>query len=547
METITEKTAKRGRPKKTVPIPPTHREAILAKIAELKEQKLEVLRRAEVVARENKIEFIPKNAHPKQQRLLDAWGNKEYKVFYFTGGNRSAKTSTWVWLAFSVMFGYFPWIEGQEGRIGFPHKKARKIRVVGQDWEKHVKTVILPALEEWWPKSRRVEKKKNNEGIDYFWKDCQTGSTLEIMSNRQEEELFEGWEGDLVVYDEPPRREIRVACARGLVDRMGREYFGMTLLKEAWVQKEVVKATNEDGAPDPTVFGVNADILDNVSRCGECDGYIERFEERDDGVVAICPRCGEVGNYRRYGLVMEGVKQYAKTLSEAEKEARLRGKPSYLSSLLWNIDRRSHIRKRFKVPLDWIVDVFIDFHPSKPWAISFYATEPRNFHWGIEEIWDHGNSKVMAERIIEKIFTSNYRVGGIWIDPLAKGDANSGYTDETVFQIMSNVFARYDIYLQVASKDKDNGIKMVSEMLMSENEIPSLFFFSDLRKTIEQCENWVMDPDTLKPAKVDDDFPENLYRYALINRQWEPQREEDDEWEFRRESADRGRSAVTGY
>jgi len=465
---------------------------------------------------------------------------------YYTGGlinHNSAKTTTWVWLAIATMFGYYPW--DSSIKLKFPHKQPRKIRVVGQDWGVHIKTVVVPALEEWWPKSRKVEKKKNNEGIDYFWKDVKTGSTLEIMSNGQRADLFEGWNGDLVIDDEPSSREIRVACARGLVDRSGREYFGMTLLKEAWVQKEVVRATNEDGTPDTSVFGVNADILNNVSVCNECGDYIDRFEDRDTGTVGICPKCGEVTNYKRFGLTMDGVRQFEKTLSPDEREARLRGKPSYLSSLIWNIDRRIHIKPRFKngIPLDWIIDVLIDFHPSKPWAISFYATEPRGFHWQVAEIWDHGNSKAMAERILKVLIDNSLRVGGIWIDPLAKGDVNSGYTDETVFQIMSDVFASHDIYLQVASKDKDNGIKLVEEMLMSENEMPSLFFFSDLKKSIEQIENYVIDPKTLKPSKVEDDFCENLYRYALINRQWEE--EVEDGTEYYRD--DRGRSAVTGY
>ena len=70
------------------------------------------------------------------------------------------------------------------------------------------------------------------------------------MSNNQDSDVFEGWDGDLIVWDEPPKRNIRVACARGLIDREGRELYNMTLLKEAWISQEVIKATNEDGSPD---------------------------------------------------------------------------------------------------------------------------------------------------------------------------------------------------------------------------------------------------------------------------------------------------------
>jgi len=501
-----------------------------------------VLAKEEQYRFDNKIEFVPRQPNPKQELMLEAWRKPHYKVFTFTGGNRSAKTTTWVWLALSIMAGYYLWTDPPE-RIPFIHKRPRKIRVVGQDWEKHIKTVVIPALEEWWPKNRPVDIKKNSMGIEAFWKDMKTASTLEIMSNNQESALFEGWQGDGIFYDEPSQRDIRVACARGLIDRHGREYFGMTLLKEAWVQKEVVQARNEDGSVDGSVFSVHADILDNCSRCGQCDDYIDHFEERDTGPVGICPRCGEVKNYKRYGLDLEGIRQYAKVLKPEEKEARLRGKPSYLSSLIWNIDRRLHVKKRFPVPLNWIVDVFIDFHPSKPWMVNFYATEPRQFHWAIWEINENMNSKSMAEKIVRFLLENQFRVGGIWIDPLAKGDENSGNTDETVYDIMWKVFAAYNFTLAVASKDKDNGIKIVGEWLMTENEIPSLFFFEDLKKTLEQVENYVTDPKTGKPSKEEDDACENTYRYALLNRQWEEEIEYD-ERDYRSES---GRSAVTGY
>jgi hypothetical protein len=69
--------------------------------------------------------------------------------------------------------------------------------LVGQDWEKHIKAVLTPELKKWWPKKRRVKTKKNNNGVDYFWEDEATGSTLEIMSNLQDSDLHEGWSGDL--------------------------------------------------------------------------------------------------------------------------------------------------------------------------------------------------------------------------------------------------------------------------------------------------------------------------------------------------------------
>lgn len=428
--------------------------------------------------------FTPPN--PPQKRMLDAWGDRSKKVFVFSAANRVGKTHLGCIIGISVMLGRWPW---NNEPIEFPHKRFRKVRWVGQAWESHVKTVLVKKLEDLWPKNRPVETKKNNQGVDAVWKDRLTGSTLEIMSNVQDSDVFEGWDGDLVIYDEPPRREVRVACARGLVDREGREFFCATLLKEAWLHREVIKARLENGAPDPSVFNVTGDIFDNLG----------------------------------FGLTQAGIDQFAKALKPEEREARIYGKPSYLSTLVYpRFNRDLHVKAPFKIPLDWIVDVSLDFHPSKPWAIVFMATSRTGFKYVCHEIELRGNPKYVGEEIVRWVKTNNIRIGRCVIDPLAKGDENN---DQTVFAILEDTLGAYGIGLDVASKDKDNGIAMVNNLLWTENEMPGLYFFTDCPKTIQQVEDLMYDPDTLKPTavKVDDDFTECLYRLALLDTQWFPE------------------------
>jgi hypothetical protein len=76
--------------------------------------------------------------------------------------------------------------------------------------------------------------------------------------------------------------------------------------------------------------------------------------------------------------------------------------------------------------------------------------------------------------------------------------------------------------LDVASKDKDNGISLVNNLLWTENEMPGIYFFEDCVKTIQQVEDLMYDPESLKPTalKIEDDFTECLYRLALLNTQW---------------------------
>jgi hypothetical protein len=452
-----------------------------------------------IVASENRIFGFckPRNpaypelreANPLQKALLEAWDNPAYKVFTLSGANRIGKTFSGSLLGLCTLFGEYPW-NGK--KINFPHKEPRKVRYVGQAWESHVKAVVEPMLKFWWPKSRPLETKKNNQGIEAIWIDKRTKSSLEIMSNVQDSSVFEGWMGDLVIYDEPPKRDVRIACARGLIDRQGRELFCMTLLKEAWIHREVMKAKTADGSPDMSVMNINGDIYSNVG----------------------------------YGLTTEGINQFAKTLTDDEKQSRLFGKPSYMSSLVCpKFDIHTHVKERFKIPLDALVGIQVDFHPSRPWAITFMATLKSGFKYLCEEIKFRGNPKAAAEEIVRIIKNRQYvRIHSVKIDPLAKsGEPN----DIDVYSVFGDTLAAYGYSLDVASKDKDNGIAILNSLLWSENDFPALYFFKDCVETIEEIEAWMFDPETFKPSKEKDDFVETLYRHCLDDINWYPEQNYD--------------------
>ncbi|MBW2003080.1 MAG: hypothetical protein JRI72_00485 [Deltaproteobacteria bacterium] len=310
-------------------------------------------------------------------------------------------------------------------------------------------------------------------------------------------------------YDEPPKRDVRVANARGLIDRNGRELFCMTLLKEAWVDREVIKKTLDDGRPDPSVFNVTGDIWSNVG----------------------------------YGINEEGVEQYKSLLNEDEIEARIHGIPSYMSGLIYpQYNRKTHLVERFQIPLDWMVDIAIDVHPRKKQAILFIATDPRNDRYVCEEIWDHGDAKWIAEAILRSVNYHSYRVNRVIIDPLAKGDSNN---PESMYEIISRILMGKGIILETATKDKEQGILEVKKHLMGPNKKPSIFFFNDLIRTIREIEGYMWDENTQKVSKDEDDMMENLYRLCLLNTKWEEPAPffEYDEPRY----AYMGRDAITGY
>ena len=426
-------------------------------------------------------------ANPLQAELIEAWDDPTYTIFTYAGANRIGKTCILSIIAFSMMFGKWLW---SNQKIHFGHHEPRKIRVIGQDWEQHIKTVLIKTFKEWWPKSRPVKIKKNSLGVEALWTDVLTGSTLEILSNKQDTGVHEGWWGDLICFDEPPRREIRIANARGLIDREGRELFAMTLLKEAWVHQEIIKRVDEDGRPDPTIYNVYGDIYTNVG----------------------------------FGITEKGVKRFEAELNDAERDARILGIPSYMAGLVCpKFSRKKHIKERFEIPLDWIVDVGIDVHPRERQAILFVATSPRGDRYICQEIFKNGSGTDVGEWIVRAVNHFNYRIGRIIIDPLAKGDKNVG---ETTFDKVDMVLGRYDMALNTASKDKASGIIELNKHLEGPNLEPSLFVFRDCKRTIKEIEGWMYDEDTQVPVKKDDHMMENLYRICLENTIWYPMEEE---------------------
>lgn len=485
-------------------------------VDELLSRLYEVEKNQERYREDNFIEFIttpPNNGfNPKQHAIVEAFLDPFYKTFGMSGGNRLGKTFLLTSLGLSVVYGKYPW-DGQSLLHLFNHNRPRKVRYVGQGWHDHVQAVVIPAIQKLWPKGRSVKTHGNGIITDTHWTDVKTGSTIEVMSNNQRTKEHEGWEGDLILYDEPCRREIYTANARGLVDRNGREIFACTLLDEPWIDRDVVKKVGADGRPDKRVFWVEGTSYDNVG----------------------------------FGITKEGVDELADKLDEDEKQARIEGIPSYKMGLIYgDWKRNTHLKERFQIPLDWIIDIAIDTHPRENQAVLFVATAPDNTRYIVDEIWDNGDGKWIGEQIIRKIKRNTYRIGRIICDPLAKGDQNN---PNTTFDKIDNVLYQYGYFLDTASKDKSSGIKLVKTHLKGPNNEPSLFVFDDCIRFIYEIEGWMWEikdsRPTGKPMDKDDHMMENLYRICLLDTRWYEPEYEDEEEDYR--PSKNTASKVTGY
>jgi len=193
--------------------------------------------------------------------------------------------------------------------------------------------------------------------------------------------------------------------------------------------------------------------------------------------------------------------------------------------VLKDFDLNVHRIKPFDVPADWPVTVMIDFHLSTPQAVSYWAVDDHDFHYCIGELWKNCNAEAIADDIIRKVKLHGWKIESAFIDPLSKGDTaylknRLGADIRDTFSILEERLSEYGITLYVASKDKDSGIKNIQTWLKGPNGKPTVYFFEDCERHFFEVSRWVFDDDG-KPAKENDHFMENFYRYSLTGVKYE--------------------------
>ena len=103
----------------------------------------------------------------------------------FQGANKTGKTCSSIIEDISYALGYRPYLQKTDVDYKTQFKTPVKIRIIGEDFGKHVGGVIVPQLFEWIPRSeftfREGNPKKNQQGIPVFWT-FNNGSTIELLS-----------------------------------------------------------------------------------------------------------------------------------------------------------------------------------------------------------------------------------------------------------------------------------------------------------------------------------------------------------------------------
>jgi len=219
------------------------------------------------------------------------------KVICVVKGNRMGGT-TWgvMELSYHLTRDYPDWFPVERR-----YDHSIKVRVATDKFFK-IDSVIEPKMRDfiplsWW-KGARVRRSPQG----YITKiQHEDGSFIEFLTMEQDQMAFEGQDLDLFWGDEPVERRRYVATQRGLVDRSGQTLLSFTPLIEPWMKEEIVDKA--DGKNIDVFYGSTRDNMFDIEGnpiLREAD--IKRFED---------------------------------TLTEDEKETRIRGKFFHLRGIVY--------------------------------------------------------------------------------------------------------------------------------------------------------------------------------------------------------------------
>lgn len=442
-------------------------------------------------------------------------------VRIISGGNRSGKSTAGINEDVAHALGYRPWLKADHPDYKVTIRIPNKGLVCGESFGEQVKKVLIPKLlgdpEKNVPgaiPTHEVASVRRNPAGVIVEIVLKNGSTIHLQSYEQPVDLFESADYDWFHADEPPPRSIWIAVRRGLTDRRGRAWITMTPLKEPWIYDDLYTRS------DVALFYF--DIEDN---------------------------CG-------FGLTREGIDQFARDLTDDEKEARLRGKYFHLSGLVYKTYSRLHRIKRVPIPASWPIWFHVDTHPRTPHHAVYIAISPHGIKYVCGEYKNKDATnrvqpfvdalrtyeKTVLKRSMEDGYVRLIEPGSQTPDPLTDGKS------------IWDAFNDLGMSCKPGSKNRDSGILLMQNELRFDKELgisPTILFFDDLEGVHYEMTHYIWDDWQKKqqdlktakqePRKQNDHFIEGMHRILLEEPQYFGNEEEDEPVRQARPSS------VTGY
>lgn len=408
----------------------------------------ELERQEEIFKLTNKI-YVP---HPKQ-RAFHCAPNKVRAVF---GGNRSGKSEMGVNEAKFHATGRYPEWYPESGRIITPTRG----RIVVTDYKKGAGEVLVPKIEQWFEPSDILKVEKSMGNVSKYYIRHITGgtSTFDVMTHEQDTMQFEGWSGHWVWFDEPPPRDKYIACLRGTVDFDGRMFITATPITEPWLYDEIVLNAERDA------WHTAVSIYDNP--------YLSR----------------------------KAIEEFAISLTDEEKEARIHGKFLHLTGRIYGELDDIHLID--SVPgshHSWPVYFVLDPADRRPHHAIWARIDPMGTLYVFDEMVYKGTIKDTCNQIILRERSS----GVVSDDVIRILDPNKGKTPSNVTGLrLVDEFAANGCYFTAdVNDDVATGHLAVRERLawnkkeeFSTTNCPKLFFVREkTRECFKQLMSYVWD------------------------------------------------------
>jgi phage terminase large subunit-like protein len=208
------------------------------------------------------------------------WFASDRKILTLIKGNQVGGTTALVIKTVASCLGTWPLSLGGLVPTDWGQLKCRekpgKYVILSKNFVKTVPEVILPKLREFIvPDMLRAKPKRHATGVINLFQ-FKSGADLHIATYDQDPESFEGslWNG--VGFDEPPDRDIYMACHRGTMRTKGWLWFTMTPLKNLWVYDEIHIPGLIGERLDVAAFEAPSHL--NCIQCNPGQGLIEHEE-----------------------------------------------------------------------------------------------------------------------------------------------------------------------------------------------------------------------------------------------------------------------------
>jgi phage terminase large subunit-like protein len=424
------------------------------------------------------------------EKFLGLVGNSDNLLFILSAANGIGKTTVLVNLARSLMFGadnkYFrhPTIENWP----FP----KRIRFVSEPSQVGDSGPLATEIHKWWPKGRYQEFKGGHNYVSLY----KAGEwILEVMTYEQLPEQHEGANLGLVMFNEPPPKNLWTPNISRL-RAGGMAVVGMTPLTEAgWIFDDVV--------PRHEQFIVYADV------------------------EAACKQHG-IRGHLEHSQIEKMIAEY----DHDEREARIEGKALYLKGLIYKqFSTHVHVLKETVLPpANATIFQSVDPHSDKPFASLWAFVDARGDvyiydEWPNIDFYKWRNCQLSIPEYVQ-IFRDKEQghpapTKRIIDRHFAEVSHLSGMTRKTLRDEFRDVGVDFTPSYQ-ALEEVDTGIAKVREYLtfnsdrpMDWTNKPKLFINPHCVNTIKSFQRWSRDPKTGKVQDEHKDFMDCV-RYLLM-------------------------------